>query len=284
MGMNILDGKQTSLLIKTAIRDQIQKEYLEQNREVPCLACIIVGDNPASQVYVANKEKACNASGMKSIIKRLPETSINEEVETVINELNNDKNVSGILLQLPLPKGLDEARLIECISPAKDVDALTDINLGKLFANKNIIAPCTATGIIDLLDNYNIEMQGKNVVVIGRSLLVGKSVSMLFQQRNATVTMCHSKTENLKEFCKQADILVVAIGKPKFVTADMVKEGAVVVDVGINRLETGLVGDVDFESVKEKCGYITPVPGGVGPMTIAELLKNTITLHENNQN
>ena len=283
MGMNILDGKQTSLLIKTAIRDKIQKDYLDQNKQVPCLACIIVGDNPASQVYVANKEKACNASGMKSVIKRLPANSTNEEVESVINELNNDENISGILLQLPLPKGLDEARLIDAISPKKDVDALTDINLGKLFAGKNVIAPCTATGIIDLLDQYSIEMQGKNVVVLGRSLLVGKSVSMLFQQRNATVTMCHSKTENLKDICKNADVLVVAIGKPKYVTQEMVKEGAIVIDVGINRLETGLVGDVDFDSVKDRCSYITPVPGGVGPMTIAELLKNTLTLHEENQ-
>ena len=282
--MNILDGKQVSLLIKTAIRDKIQKEYLEADREVPCLACIIVGDNPASQVYVANKEKACNAVGLRSVIKRLPADSTNEQVEAIIKNLNEDEHVSGILLQLPLPKGLDEARLLECISPLKDVDALTDINLGKLFAGKNIVAPCTATGIIDLLDEYSIDIQGKHVVVLGRSLLVGKSVSVLFQQRNATVTMCHSKTENLTEICKEADILVVAIGKPKFITEDMVKDGAVVVDVGINRLETGLVGDVDFENVKEKCSYITPVPGGVGPMTIAELLKNTLTLHEHNQN
>lgn len=279
--MKILNGKETSLLIKAAVRDRIQK-YIEQDKQVPCLACIIVGDNPASKVYVANKEKACNEVGMRSIVKRLPANSTNEQVEDVIQELNADKSVSGILLQLPLPVGLDETRLLECISPLKDVDALTDINLGKLFAGKNLIAPCTATGIIDLLDRYEIEMQGKHVVVLGRSLLVGKSASMLFQQRNATVTMCHSKTQNLKEMCLQADILVVAIGKAKFITADMVKEGSVVIDVGINRLETGLVGDVDFEQVKEKCSYITPVPGGVGPMTIAELMKNTLTLHENN--
>ena len=280
--MNILDGKQTSLIIKTSVRDKIQKEYREKNKEVPCLACIIVGDNPASQVYVANKEKACNSVGLRSVIKRLPSNSTNEQVEDVIKELNNDKSISGILLQLPLPEGLNETRLLECISPQKDVDALTDINLGKLFAGKNLIAPCTATGIIDLLDQYHIEMHGKHVVVLGRSMLVGKSVSILFQQRNATVTMCHSKTQNLNEMCKQADLLVVAIGKPKFITADMVKDGAVVVDVGINRLETGLVGDVDFEQVKHKCSYITPVPGGVGPMTIAELMKNTLILHENN--
>ena len=279
--MEILDGKQTSLLIKTALRDKIQREYLDMGKVVPCLACIIVGDNPASQVYVNSKEKACGAVGLRSIVKRLPKTSTNEEVEVVIQELNNDPSVSGILLQLPLPEWLDEARLIDAISPNKDVDGLTDINLGRLFANKNIIAPCTATGIIDLLDQYQIEMQGKRVVVIGRSLLVGKSVSVLFEQRNATVTLCHSKTQNLKDVCLEADILVVAIGRPKYITEDMVKDGAVVVDVGINRLETGIVGDVDYENVKEKCSYITPVPGGVGPMTIAELLKNTIILHEN---
>ena len=278
--MEILDGKEVSLLLKTAIRDKITKEYLEKGKDVPCLACIIVGDNPASQVYVASKEKACNFVGMNSIVKRLPANSTNEQVESVIKELNNDASVSGILLQRPLPEGLDEVRLLECISPDKDVDALTDVNLGKLFASKNIIAPCTATGIIDLLDQYSIDIQGKHVVVVGRSLLVGKSVSMLFEQRNATVTLCHSKTQDLAGMCGQADILVVAIGKPKFITEDMVKQDAVVVDVGINRLETGLVGDVDFENVKNKCSYITPVPGGVGPMTIAELLKNTLTLHE----
>ena len=187
---------------------------------------------------------------------------------------------------MPLPEALkdDEHELIECISPEKDVDALTTISLGKLFSGHHKIAPCTATGIIDILDDYNISLVGKNVVIIGRSLLVGKSVANLFEQRNATVTICHSKTQDLKSITKQADIIVVAIGKPKFLTADMVQNGAIVVDVGINRLDTGIVGDVDFESVKDKCSFITPVPGGVGPMTIAELLKNTMILHEENQN
>lgn len=278
--MKILDGKNSSLLIKTAIRDEIEKKYIDKGVDVPCLACIIVGDNPASQVYVANKEKACAAVGMKSIIKRIPATATNEDVEAVITDLNEDNNVSGILLQLPLPKGFDEARLLECISPNKDVDSLTNLNLGKLFAGKNVIAPCTAIGIIELLDMYDIDMEGKNVVVVGRSILVGKSSATLFEQRNATVTLCHSKTRDLKAECLRADILVVAVGKPKFITADMVKDGATVVDVGINRTEAGLVGDVDFENVKDKCEFITPVPGGVGPMTIAELLKNTLTLHE----
>ncbi len=180
----------------------------------------------------------------------------------------------------PLPKHLDENALINLISPQKDVDSLTDLNLGKLFVGKHIVAPCTATGIVDLLDNYNIPIQGKRVVVVGRSLLVGKSVANLLEQRNATVTVCHSKTQDLASVTKQADILIVAIGKPNYVTEDMVKQDAVVIDVGINRLQTGLVGDVDFDDVKDKASYITPVPGGVGPMTIAELMKNTLTLHE----
>ena len=280
--MEILDGKNTSLLIKTALRDKIQKEYIDQGKAVPCLACVIVGDDPASQVYVANKEKACGAVGIDSIITRLPKESTNEDVKKVIMELNENSAVSGILLQLPLPKGLDEEMLIDCIDPSKDVDALTDLSLGKLFSGKQKIAPCTATGIIDLLDQYSIELEGKNIVVVGRSLLVGKSVSVLFEQRNATVTLCHSRTKNLKDMCLMADILVVAIGKPCYITEDMVKPGAVVVDVGINRTEHGLVGDVDFQNVKDKCSFITPVPGGVGPMTIAELLRNTIVLHENN--
>ena len=278
--MQNLDGKSVSLLMKTAIRDKIQKEFIEKNKPVPCLACVLVGDNPASQVYVASKEKACATVGMKSIIKRLPATATQEEVEKVIKELNEDDAVSGILLQLPLPKGLDESYLIDKISPSKDVDSLTDLNLGKLFSGKNKIAPCTAIGVIDLLKQYQIEMEGKNVVVIGRSLLVGKSVSVLFEQNNATVTLCHSRTKNLKEVCLQADILVVAMGKPKYISSDMIKDGAVVVDVGINRLETGIVGDVDYDAVKDKCSYITPVPGGVGPMTIAELLNNTLILHQ----
>ena len=278
--MQNLDGKSVSLLMKTAIRDKIQKEFIEKNKPVPCLACVLVGDNPASQVYVASKEKACATVGMQSIIKRLPATATQEDVEKVIKELNEDDAVSGILLQLPLPKGLDESYLIDKISPSKDVDSLTDLNLGKLFSGKNKIAPCTAIGVIDLLKQYQIEMEGKNVVVIGRSLLVGKSVSVLFEQNNATVTLCHSKTKNLKEVCLQADILVVAMGKAKYISSDMIKDGAVVVDVGINRLETGIVGDVDYDAVKDKCSYITPVPGGVGPMTIAELLNNTLILHQ----
>ena len=278
--MEIINGKEVATLIKKMIAQKLEQNYVAVGKQVPTLACVLVGDNPASQVYVANKEKACALVGMNSVVKKLPADATQEQVAQVILSLNNDKNISGILLQLPLPKHLDENALINLISPTKDVDGLTDLNLGRLFAGKHIVAPCTATGIIDLLDHYNLEIAGKRAVVIGRSLLVGKSVANLLEQRNATVTVCHSKTENLAEITRQADILVVAIGKPNYVTADMVKDGAVVIDVGINRLATGLVGDVDFANVKDKTSYITPVPGGVGPMTIAELSQNTLTLHE----
>lgn len=282
--MEILNGKEVSLILKDKIKQIVQKEYISKNIEPPCLACLMVGDNPASKIYVANKEKACAYVSFKSVVQTLPENSSFEQVKSTITELNNNPSISGILLQLPLPNGLNEHELISCISPQKDVDGLTELSLGKLFSGHKLVAPCTATGIIDLLKHYSISLQGKNVVVVGRSLLVGKSVAVLCEQENATVTVCHSKTTNLAEHTKQADILIVAIGKPKFITADMVKPNAIVVDVGINRLETGLVGDVDFEQVKDRCSYITPVPGGVGPMTIAELLKNTLVLHRISHN
>ncbi len=280
--MEIINGKEVATLIKKMIAQRIEQNFVSKGRPVPTLACVLVGDDPASQVYVRNKETACKNAGINSVIKRLSADSTEQEVADVISTLNADKNISGILLQLPLPKHLDENALINLISPSKDVDSLTDLNLGRLFAGKHIVAPCTAAGIIDLLDHYNIQIDGKQAVVIGRSLLVGKSVANLLEQRNATVTVCHSKTQNLADVTRQADILIVAIGKPNYVSADMVKQGAVVIDVGINRLETGLVGDVDFDKVKQKASYITPVPGGVGPMTIAELLQNTLTLHEQN--
>ncbi len=280
--MEILNGKFVSEKIKDAIKEKIQKEYVSKGRVVPKLACIIVGENPASKVYVSSKEKACARVGFESIVECLPENSTEQDVIDTIEKLGNDETISGILLQLPLPNGLDERKIISHIPPDKDVDGLTEINLGRLFSKNTLVAPCTAIGVVHILEHYGIEIQGKNVVVIGRSLLVGKSVATLLEQRNATVTICHSKTKNLEEFTKNADILVVAMGKPKFVTADMVKDGVIVVDVGINRTDDGLVGDVDFEEVKEKASFITPVPGGVGPMTIAELLLNTLTLHEKN--
>ena len=281
--MGIINGKEVASKIKEMIAQKIEDNYVKLGKRVPTLACVLVGDDPASKIYVANKEKACKFVGFNSIVKTLPADATQSQVAEVISSLNSDENISGILLQLPLPKHLDENALINLISPQKDVDGLTELSLGKLFSGKQIIAPCTATGIIDLLDSYNIPIQGKRAVVIGRSLLVGKSVANLLEQRNATVTICHSKTENLASVTKQADILVVAVGKPHFVTKDMVKKGATIIDVGINRLETGLVGDVDFENVKNKASYITPVPGGVGPMTIAELMKNTLILYELSQ-
>ena len=276
--MKILDGKSLSNKIKSEIKNTIDTQFVGKLK--PTLACMIVGDNPASKIYVASKEKACAAVGFGSIVVRLPENSTEQEVITEINKLNKDKKVSAILLQLPLPNGLDERKILSHISPDKDADGLTDVSLGRLVAKDFDVAPCTAYGIIHLLKEYGIDMQGKKAVVVGRSLLVGKSVAILLEENNATVTVCHSRTKDLAKETKKADILVVAIGKPKFVTADMVKNGAVVVDVGINRTDNGIVGDVDFENVSKKCKYISPVPGGVGPMTIAELLNNTLILHK----
>lgn len=276
--MNIIDGKEVSSLIKRMISEKVAED-IKNGKSAPTLACILVGDDPASKIYVKNKEKACALCGINSIIKTMPSNATQDEVGKTIHKLNDDPNVSAILLQLPLPKHLDENYLVNQILPSKDADCLTELNLGKLFSNKHQIAPCTSTGIIDLLDHYNIDIEGKKAVVVGRSLLVGKSVANLLEQRNATVTLCHSKTQDLKEETSKADILVVAIGRPKFITADMVKNGAVVVDVGINRVDGKVAGDVDFEAVKDKVSYITPVPGGVGPMTVAELMKNTTILH-----
>lgn len=278
--MKILDGKSLAEEIKVNVKKEIEQKYLNKNKQPPCLACIIVEGNSASEVYVASKKKACESCGLKSIIVRLPQTITQVDLHKEIDKLNKNKKVSGILLQLPLPSHLDDILATNRIVPSKDVDCLTYENLGALFSAKKIIAPCTATGIIKLLNKYNINISGKRAVVVGRSLLVGKSVANLLEQGNATVTICHSRTENLKEITKQADILVVAIGKPNYITEDYVKDNAVVIDVGINRTEQGIKGDVDFEKVKDKASYITPVPGGVGPLTVACLLENTIALHE----
>jgi len=278
--MKIIDGKTLAANLKAAVKDEVQKEFLDKGKEAPCLACIIVEGDKASEVYVASKEKACAALNMGSRIVRLPNDISRERLHSVIESLNKDEGVSGILLQLPLPSQLNPIEATNWISPEKDVDCLTYHNLGALFSAKKVIAPCTATGIIKMLKYEGIEISGKRAIVIGRSLLVGKSVANLLEQENATVTICHSRTKNMQEITREADILVVAIGKPKFITEDYLKEGAVVIDVGINRLESGLVGDVDFEGVKDKCSYISPVPGGVGPMTVACLMENTLTLHK----
>ena len=284
--MKILDGKKVSNELKDTIKEKVKNNYLLKNKKTPTLACIIVGENPASKVYVKNKEEACDYVGFNSLIIELPENASFEEVYNTISNLNTNKDVSGILLQLPLPKNLAqyEHELIEHIMPEKDVDGLTTKNLGALFSGTTKVAPCTATGVMHILKSYNIDLDGKNAVVIGRSLLVGKSVSVLLEEANATVTVCHSHTRNLQDITKKADILIVALGKPNFITSEYVKIGAVVVDVGINRIDGKIVGDVDFENVAPRCSYITPVPGGVGPMTIAELLNNTFTLHELNIN
>ena len=276
--MEILNGKLVSLAVKDKVKDKIQNNITLFDNP-PTLACIIVGDDPASHIYVNNKKKACEYVGIESKIISLPKETSFKDVFDTITKLNKDESISGILLQLPLPNGLDEQTLVEHIAPEKDVDSLTTKNLGALFAGNQSIAPCTATGIIHLLKYYKIALDGKHAVVVGRSKLVGKSVAELLQQQNATVTLCHSHTKNLQEITKQADILIVAVGKKHLITEDMVKDGAVVVDAGINRVENKIYGDVDFENVSKKCSFITPVPGGVGPMTIAELMENTLTLH-----
>ncbi len=273
--MIILDGKTFAKEIKENVKSKVEK--LEKK---PALSCIIVEGDSASEIYVVNKQKACAECGLISKMIRLTHNVSQAELEQNIELLNADEDVSAILLQLPIPKNLDTDRAINKISPEKDVDCLTFSNAGRLFSGKNRIAPCTPTGIIKLLEKYNVQIAGKLAVVVGRSELVGKPVAMLLEQKNATVILCHSKTgdERLKELTRMADILIVAVGKPKFITAEHVKQGAVVVDVGINRVDGKIYGDVDFESVKNICSMITPVPGGVGPLTVACLMENTYLL------
>ncbi len=275
----IISGK----VVSQAKRDEIKAKVAELNEKGISvgLAVIIVGDNSASRVYVNNKKKACAEVGIESFEYALPESTTEKELVELIEKLNNDDRVNGILCQLPLPKGLDEKAVINSISPAKDVDAFHPVNVGHIMIGDYSFLPCTPAGIMEMLRYYNIEIKGKNCVVIGRSNIVGKPMAMLLLQADGTVTVCHSKTKNLAEITRAADILVAAVGKPKFVTADMVGDGAVVIDVGMDRDENGkLCGDVDFEAVEKKASYITPVPGGVGPMTITMLLENTVTAAE----
>ncbi len=278
--MKILNGKLLATEIKERVKEDTAK-FCESHHKTPLLACVIVEGDTASETYVASKQRACEFCGIKSMVVRLPNDVSQNVLEREIKKLNEDEKVSGILLQLPLPKHLDATHALGTIYPEKDVDCLTDQNLGALFAGNSNFAPCTAKGIIELLDKYNIGIEGKHAVVVGRSLLVGKSVASLLEHRNATVTICHSKTKDLKKITETADILIVAVGKARFITKDYVKKGAVVIDVGINRIDGKLVGDVDFEKVKKKCSYITPVPNGVGPLTVACLMENTLTLAEN---
>lgn len=273
--LKIIDGKVISASVKERVRAEV--EILKQKGITTGLAVIIVGEDPASKVYVSNKKKACEALGIISEEYALPESTTQAELLQLINKLNNKKSINGILCQLPLPKHLDETAVINAISPEKDVDAFHPQNVGRIMQGDYDFVPCTPAGIMEMLEYEGVDITGKNCVVIGRSNIVGKPMGMLLLHKNGTVTICHSKTRDLKEVCKSADILVAAVGRPNFVTADMVKEGAVVIDVGINRVDGKLVGDVDFEAVKDKCSAITPVPGGVGPMTIAMLMQNTLT-------
>ena len=272
----IIDGK----VISAAVKEEVAKEVAELKTQgiVPGLAVIIVGDDPASRVYVNNKKKACEQLGMLSREYTMPAETTEDELLSLIKELNADPEINGILCQLPLPSHLNEELVINTIIPEKDVDAFHPHNVGKIMIGNYDFLPCTPAGIMEMLKYENIDISGKECVVIGRSNIVGKPMSMLLLHKNGTVTVCHSRTKNLKEVCLRADILVAAVGRANFVTADMVKEGAVVIDVGINRLENGkLCGDVNFAEVEPKASYITPVPGGVGPMTIATLMKNTLT-------
>lgn len=271
----IINGKEVSKATREKVKGMVA-EFVKSSNRQPCLAVIIVGEDPASQTYVRNKILGCAEVGMKSLSYELPETSTNEDVAKIINDLAVDSNVDGILVQLPLPKHLDERYLLSLIPDSKDVDGFSPNNLGLLAMNAPRTVSCTPFGVMELIASTGVDISGKRAVVIGRSNTVGKPMAMLLLNANATVTVCHSKTQNLAEVCREADILVAAIGRPRFVTADMVKPGAVVIDVGINRVDGKLVGDVDFENVEPIAGYITPVPGGVGPMTISMLLYNTL--------
>ena len=271
----LIDGKAVAAEVRAKVA--LEVEELTRNGVVPGLAVVIVGDDPASRTYVNNKKKACALAGIYSEEYALPETTSQEELMALIQKLNLKKDINGILVQSPLPNVLDEEAVVEAINPEKDVDAFHPSNVGRIMIGNFHFLPCTPAGIIELINSEQIDITGKNCVVIGRSNIVGKPMAMLLLHHNGTVTICHSKTQNLAEICKNADILVAAVGKPKFVTADMVKPGAVVIDVGMNRdIDGKLCGDVDFANVEKVASWITPVPGGVGPMTIAMLLKNTV--------
>ncbi|MGK7931903.1 MAG: bifunctional methylenetetrahydrofolate dehydrogenase/methenyltetrahydrofolate cyclohydrolase FolD [Microcystaceae cyanobacterium] len=279
----ILDGKTLAKKIQSDLHDWIIDLKPQKGRS-PGLAVLMVGDNPASAVYVRNKEKACERVGINSYGRHFPTDTPQETVEGVIKELNEDPNVDGILVQLPLPPHLDAVKLLLTIDPDKDVDGLHPTNLGRLVRGEDGLRSCTPAGVMKLLDEYKIEIAGKQAVIVGRSILVGKPQSLMLLEKNATVTIAHSRTHNLAEVTRQADILVAAVGRQNLITADMVKQGAVVIDVGINRVEDGtkkgrLVGDVDYESLLPIASYITPVPGGIGPMTVAWLLHNTVSTY-----
>lgn len=275
MAATIISGTQISKDIRQDIQQEVEK--MKAQGAQPGLAVVLVGEDPASQVYVRNKEKACHDLGYYSEVHRLSAETSQDELLALVDKLNKQDNIHGILVQLPLPKHIEEKAVIDAISPVKDVDGFHPINVGNLVIGDDSLLPCTPAGVIEMIKRTGIDLSGKHAVVIGRSNIVGKPVSLLLQRENATVTMCHSRTANMKELTQQADVLVVAIGRANFVDASFIKPGAVVIDVGMNRLENGkLAGDVDFESAKEVSGPITPVPGGVGPMTITMLMQNTL--------
>lgn len=279
----ILDGKELSKKIKTQLKLEVET-LKNKTGKTPKLAVVLVGDDPASAIYVKNKKNACKFVGITSEVKVLDKSTTQTELESVLSTLNSDKTVNGILLQLPLPNGLNERQALNCINPQKDVDGLTTVNMGKLLTNEQGLTPCTPTGIMELFNEYNINLDGKHVVIINRSLLVGKPLEQMLLHKNATVTICHSHTKNIESLTKNADIIVTAVGKKNFLTKNMVKKNATIIDVAIVRDENGICGDADFKMLVKKAEFITPVPGGVGPLTIAMLLKNTIKAFKNQNN
>ena len=278
--MAIIDGKKVSTQIKQKIIAEV-KALKEKTGKVPGLAVVLVGDDPASAVYVRNKNKTCKNVGFQSFENILPADTSESKLLNLIDELNNDEKVNGILVQLPLPNHIASQKILEAINPEKDVDGFHLENIGRLVTGNAVFKPCTPRGIIELLDQYKVEIEGKNAVVLGRSNIVGKPIAFLLLERNATVTICHSRTKDLPTILRSADILIAAIGKPNFVTSSMVKDNVVIIDVGINRVEDKLIGDVDYQSVSKKVSLITPVPGGVGPMPIAMLMANTLQAFKN---
>lgn len=280
MAARIIDGKEIAREVRAEVKTRVCA-FRETHGEVPALAVVLVGEDPASQIYVANKQKACGWVGIRSVTVRLPETAAEDAVLSEIARLNADPSISGILVQLPLPAGMNADRVTAAVAPEKDVDGFHPINAGRLLRGRASLEPCTPAGCVRLLKTAGVPLSGANAVIIGRSNIVGKPLAMMLLRENCTVTVCHSRTKGLADIVRRADIVVSAVGRPRMVTADMVKPGAAVIDVGINRLPDGtLAGDVDFEGVREAAGWITPVPGGVGPMTIAMLLKNTMDAAE----
>jgi len=274
--MQLIDGKSLSKKVQSSVQAEVEKLKQEKNI-VPGLAVIIIGDDPASHAYVSMKEKACKAVGFYSIAHKMPDTITQDEIIQIITMMNNNPHIHGILVQLPLPPHIDTNKILEVIDPKKDVDGFHAYNVGRMVTNLDSFVACTPLGVMKMFEEYNIELQGKSVVVVGASNIVGKPMASLLLNANATVTVTHIYTKDLASYTRNADIVIVGVGKPNLITADMVKDDAIVIDIGINRLDSGkLVGDVDFENVSPKCSYITPVPGGVGPMTIAMLLSNTL--------